>query len=469
MMNAASGAEKEKRGTQRAIIFVIALAAFMGSLDVSIVNISLPTIAASFGIGTGPVSWVSIAYLLVLSSFLPAFGKIGDRIGFRPVFLSGFTIFLAGSLLCGLATDILPLIAFRVLQAIGAAMLTAIGPAMVSTLLPAAVRGTGLGITTSFASLGIAAGPAVGGFLTAYLTWRWIFFINIPVGLVALLLAVRVIPSLPVSRPETPFDLGGAALIFGALGSGIFALNMGQNLGWTSTPICAAYAAALILSIAFFVQERRHPEPVIDLHLFSNRSFSFANAAALLLMLVYTGAIFLFPFYLELVRGYTPDISGLVLMVPSVMMLIAGPIAGRLSDRFGSRGICTVATAILCISFLLFSGLDGATPVPFMLLSLALMGTATGLFIPPSSSLILRCSPADRQGMASSVMMAIRDGGAVVGVAVFEALFAAAVVTGAIPASVDPAALVGGFQTTFLAGAVVAGLATLCSFSTRDP
>jgi len=462
-------------GSQRLTIFTIALAAFMGSLDVTIVNISLPTISRYFDVGTRMVSWIVLAYLLVMSSFLLAFGKIGDLKGFKRVFLAGFAVFVAGSFLCAVAPSIKLLIAFRMLQALGAAMLTAIGPAMVTVFLPPEIRGKALGIVATFASLGIAMGPPIGGLLTSFLSWRWIFFINIPVGIVAILIGRAVLPeSEPrLSGQKVRFDLFGAALIFLSLFGLIFGMNMGGELGWTSPAIAGSLIGSLVLAAVFVLRESRFSEPLVDLKLFRNPSFTSANGAVLLVMLVYGGAVFLFPFYLEYVKGLGTDVAGLILMVPSIATMIVAPRAGSLSDRIGSRQICVAATLLCVAGFYLLSFLDAESSKAFIFVALVILGLSLGMFLPPNSNLVMAQSPAEKCGIASSLMMTARMVGTVIGIAVFEMVFAARVQMaglsdGAVQSAASLAPLTLGFHDAFLVGAGFSILAVILSVVAKD-
>jgi len=472
---------KESRGSRpgsvRLIIFTIALAAFMGSLDVTIVNISLPTISRYFDVGTGMVSWIVLAYLLVMSSFLLAFGKIGDLKGFKRVFLAGFAVFVTGSFLCAIAPSIKLLIAFRMLQALGAAMLTAIGPAMVTVFLPPEIRGKALGIVATFASLGIAMGPPIGGLLTSFLSWRWIFFINIPVGIVAILIGKAVLPeSEPMPGPsgqKASFDLLGAGLVFLSLFGLIFGMNMGGELGWTSPAIAASLIGSIVLAAVFVLRESRFSEPLVDLKLFKNRSFTSANGAVLLVMLVYGGAVFLFPFYLEYVKGLGTEVAGLILMVPSVATIIVASRAGALSDRIGSRKICVAATLMCAAGFYLLSFLDAESSRAFIFFALVILGLSLGMFLPPNSNLVMAQSPAEKCGVASSLMMTARNVGTVIGIAVFEMVFSARVQMaglsdGAVQGGAALSPLTLGFHDAFLVGAGFSILAVIFSVVAKD-
>ena len=462
-------------GSQRLTIFTISLAAFMGSLDVTIVNISLPTIARYFNVGTGMVSWVVLAYLLVMSSFLLAFGKIGDLKGFKRVFLTGFAIFLAGSFLCAIAPTIKLLIAFRMVQALGAAFLTAIGPAMIAAFLPSEIRGKALGIVATFASLGIVLGPPIGGVLTSFLSWRWIFVITIPMGIVAILIGKKVLPeSEPrLSDRKARFDLPGAALVFLSLFGMIFGMNMGRELGWSSPIIIVSLLGALVLGTVFVLRESRFSEPLVDLKLFRNPNFTSANGAVLFVALVYGGGGFLFPFYLEHVKGLETEVAGLILMVPSVATLIVAKRAGSHSDRAGSRRICVAATLLCVAGFFLLSFLDENSTMVFILVAMVIMGLSMGMFLSPNSNLVMSHSPAEKRGTASSLMMTARKVGTVMGIAIFETIYsdkipAAGFSDGAVHEEASLLPLILGFHDAFLVGVGFAILAVILSVVARD-
>jgi EmrB/QacA subfamily drug resistance transporter len=445
-------------GNQRIILAIISFAVFMATLDTSIVNISLPTIAEWFHTDMGGVSWVVMAYLLVLSGLMLAFGKMGDMRGFRRVFIGGFAVFTIGSLLCGLAATIGLLIAFRVVQGIGAAAIAAIAPAMIAVSLPADRRGWALGIIMTVASLAIAAGPVLGGYITEYFGWHWIFFINVPVGIVAVILAARYLPH-DRAIPETgSFDTIGAVLILVALGTLIFPLNQGLDLGWTSPVILGSFAASLIFWAIFLLHERRSRCPLIDPGLFAPDAFRRGNITGMLMILVFAGSEFLLPFFFELVRGYPTEFVGLLLAVPAAAVILSGPVAGKLTDRYGCRWLMTGSALIGAGTLFLYSRFDTATGLPFFIAALAMEGLAIGIFMPPNMTLILSCGSRECEGVASSVMMTLRNVGAVIGVAVLGTIAGQVILNalgGKITGSLQPAELAPGFQAAFLAGAVI--------------
>ncbi len=459
--------EGASRRNDRLIIFTISLAAFMGALDVTIVNISLPTLARNFQVSTSVVSWIILVYLLVLCAFLPTFGRLGDMKGFRKIFVAGFCTFTTGSLGCGLSQGFAQLILFRVIQATGAAMLSAIGPSMVSAYLPEKMRGRALGYVTTAASLGIAIGPVVGGMINQYWSWRGIFFINIPVGIIGVFFAMIFLPRIAPASLGKKFDLPGAALIFLTLFALLYALNMGHELGFTSGRILGSFGAAVVFGGLFIRQEARSRDPLINLTLFRNATFTIANLAGGLMTGAFTGAIFIFPFYLELIREISVSGSGIIMIVPSLLMMLSGPSAGHLADRGSSRNVTMISIIFMVIAFAMFFLLGKVDIFWFLILSLALMGAGIGAFLPPARRMILDRSPSNMEGISSGIMVTIRNCGSVLGVVILETAFSS-VVGGDRGRLILPGEnrglLLKGFEDAFLAGLLLS-LAALAVFA----
>ncbi|HWQ19822.1 MAG TPA: MFS transporter [Methanotrichaceae archaeon] len=410
---------------QKAVNFEIALAAFIGTLATNIVNISLPAISRYFYVDTRLVSWVSIIYLLALCSTIVVFGRLADIRGFKKIFLAGFAVFTIASLLCALSYDIYILIASRGLQAIGAAMFIAVGPAMISTILPPEIRGRSMGYLSIAAAVGIALGPGIGGFLTTYLSWRSIFLVNIPVSIFAIALGMKIIPDVPGSGSDEKVDYTGAFLIMASMAGIAFAMNMGRSLGFGSPLIVASILVFLGCSAAFLLRERGISQPLVDLDLFQKRCFLYANVASMMSMLVFAGAMFVLPFYLQVLRGYQAHISGLILMAPPLAMMLIASFAGSYADSHGSRGICAGASILSVISFVLLSTIDGSTPMPLVIAYTVLMGVSITMFVSPNMSFIMGKCPENRKGIGSSLTMGIRYLGSMIGVASFGAVYSA--------------------------------------------
>jgi EmrB/QacA subfamily drug resistance transporter len=463
-----------KSSPQWLILLLISLASFMGALDTTIVNISLPSISKYFQSDVATVSWVAIAYLLILSSTLITFGRVADIRGYKKIYIAGFAIFTVGSLSCGLSSTIYLLIGFRVLQGIGAAMLQAIGGAMVVRYLPEKIRGTAFGILTTSAAVGLAAGTPLGGFLSQFYSWHWIFFVNIPVGILAIILAFAILPRDSGEFAKGRFDLPGASLLLVALVSFIFFLNMGTNIGWLSWVILGSIAVSVTAWAGFIFNEKRAKWPLINLSFFRDRNFAMAVVVALLILLMGQGSWYAFPFYLELEKGFAANIAGLILLVPTLLMMVCGPTAGFLSDRIGPRRICILGSAVLIAAFVIFAVMGTRTELQYIIIALAIEGVGIGLVMPANFNLIMRMSTRGDEGVINSLVSTVRNVGAVMGIAVFTLIFLSVIASqGISPAniaahSLPPKAFVFGFHAIFLFGAALGGVLLVLNLALRD-
>ncbi|MDD4652275.1 MAG: DHA2 family efflux MFS transporter permease subunit [Methanothrix sp.] len=414
-----------KKDSFRLILLVVCASIFMANLDTTIVNISLPTISRYFDVGTGEISWISLSYFLAVTSLLLAFGRLGDLLGFRKLFLSGISIFAVSSFLCALAPGISEMVLFRILQGIGGGIMVALGPAIISAFLPQAIRGKALGYVMASAAIGIAIGPVIGGFLTAYIGWRWIFLVNVPLGIAATLIGYKALPGdQPTARGN--FDLLGAALIFSSLAMIIYGLNQGKELGWGSSAILGSFSLGVLCAVGFIIREKRYSEPLVDLNLFNNLNFVLPNLGALLMLLAFAGALFALPFYMELGLGFSTAVASLFLTITSLAAAVSAPIGGAIFDRRGPRLACLTASASTLLAFLLFFLLDaGGLQKIVLAFALALMGIGYGMYAPPALSTVVSQCP-NKRGLASSIMMTSRDMGVIAGIALFETIFSAA-------------------------------------------
>ncbi|NMB78067.1 MAG: MFS transporter, partial [Methanomicrobiales archaeon] len=412
-----------------------------------------------------------MAYLLVLSGLMLACGRLGDLTGFTRIFIAGFALFSLGSLLCGLAPTITLLVAARVVQGIGAAAITAIALAMIAVCLPADKRGWALGVLMTIVSVAIAAGPILGGFITEFLGWHWIFFVNVPVGIAAIILAIRYLPQDIVPAQSGRFDTAGAVLILAALATLLFPVSQGLYLGWTSPFVLFCLSASLLLLIILIIHERRSRSPLIELSLFTVPNFVTGNAGSMLIILAFAGSEFLLPFYFELVRGISTETVGLLLAVPAVFLMLAGPVAGKFSDRYGCRGLMIGSAALCAITMFLFSRFDSSTGFPVIVATLALEGIAIGLFVPPNMSLILGSARKEAGGVASGVMMTLRTSGAMLGIALLGTIAMSGFLraaSGSVIQAPVPDQLVPGFQVAYLVGAAVCIIVVVASLMVKE-
>jgi len=405
------------------VLLAIGVGTFMSALDGSVVNTTLPVITRDFHSEVATTEWVVTIYLLVVSGLLLSFGRLGDLRGHKPVYLTGFTIFIVSSALCGLAQSPLMLIGSRAIQALGGAMLFANSPAILTKNFPASERGRALGLQGTMTYLGLTAGPSLGGLLTEHFDWRAVFYINVPVGLLALWLSWRFIPKDAPAEVAEKFDRAGAAVFMAGLIALLLGLNQGSSWGWSSPAIIGLLIGAVALLVVFVVIERRVTNPMLDLSLFRSRTFSASTASAILnYVCVYT-ILFLLPFYLIQGRSLTPSQAGLILTTQPIVMAIVAPISGQLSDRIGARVLSVLGMMVLALGLWLLSRLTLQSPTSEVTLALAVVGLGTGAFIAPNSSALMGAAPRHRQGIAAGVLASARNVGMVLGVGLAGAVF----------------------------------------------
>lgn len=451
------------------IVLVISLGSFMSGLDATIVNIALPTIAKAFEVSTVTVSWVLNAYLIILVSLLLAASRLGDIRGYRKIFLGGFVIFTCGSALCGIAPSIDILIISRMLQAVGGAVIAALGSVMVTSYLSPSLRGQALGIVAMFTMLGAALGPVVGGFLTSALSWRFIFYVNLPVGILAILLGLHVLPRLAPVSPKARLDAPGVAIVFIALGTLIFGLTTLH--GSTVTTAVASLIISLVFWVLFYARERRAPEPLIDLHLFSSRVFSLQNINVMLIQLGMAGVMILMPFYLEMVKGIPTDNAGTILLALPIGMILTSPIAGRISDVIGTKKPIIIGFAVCTFAMLFLSTLSAHSSIGHAEIYLFLLGAGTGFAYAPLNSAVMGVSPPESRGAASGLIKMMTNLGSSLGVALVMLVTAAALgpKLAQISAHTLPAGeLAGAFDVSFLFLMCVEVLGIILMLAVKD-
>lgn len=443
---------------------------FMGPFDGSVVNIALPTLTGVFGVGITSVEWVVLAYLLTVSVFLLTFGRLGDMVGLKKVYLTGYVVFVLGSLACALAWSVWSLVAFRVVQAFGAGMLFAVGPAIVTRGFPVGERGKAIGFVTVSVAVGLAVGPTLGGLIIGLLDWRWIFLVNLPIGMGAFLLALLAIPG---DRPHPQrFDPLGAGLSFLALFPLLLVLSQGQHWGWGHPVTLALLVAVAAAVLAFVVVERRVSHPMLDLSLFRNRLFSAATLSAVASYLVAATVMFIMPFYLMRVRGFPVEHAGLLLTPVPLMTALVGPLSGSLSDRIGSRFLSTAGLLVSAAGVASLSGLDRETSSEGIVVRLLVVGVGIGLFQSPNTSAIMGSVPRYRLGIASGVVATARNVGMVLGVslaalviAVREPYYLARLAGRTLPAEAADEAFLQAAQDAVLVAAVICLLGVVTSLT----
>ncbi len=408
------------------VMGAIAIGIFLATIDGSIVNLALPTLVTDLKTSFAVVQWVVLVYLLTLATLLLSVGRIADILGKKRIYTLGFVVFTVGSMLCGIAPNVWWLIGFRVLQAIGATMILALGPALLIDAFPPSERGKVLGLSGMAVSVGIVSGPVLGGLILQYASWHWIFYVNVPVGIIGTYVAARVLPNPPAPGGQR-FDYVGSGLLFIGLLTLLLALSFTQQLGFTDARVLGLLGVAGASLSAFVAVQLRVEQPLINLRLFQNPDLSI-NVTNGFITFMLVGAVFLLlPFYLENMLGFSPREVGLIQAIVPITLGIMAPIAGGLSDRYGTRGISIIGLTVLLLGYVLISNFDANTTVPIFLLSLAPIGIGMGIFQSPNNSSIMAAAPAHQRGVISSLLAITRTMGQTVGIAVMGALWASRV------------------------------------------
>lgn len=408
------------------VVGTVCIGAFMGQVDASMTQILLPRLEHDFAARLSTVSWVAVAYILAMASFMPIFGRLADMVGRKLLYTGGFLLFVVGSGLCGFAPDLPTLIGLRILQAVGAALLTANSIAIIVLAMGPQERGRGLGLQSAAQAIGLGVGPAVGGLLLDTLGWHWVFWINVPFGLVGAVLGWLVIPQTQHLQAAGRFDWKGALLIAPSLTALVAVLNQGYDWGITSPALIGCAVAAIVFLVLFVWAERRAETPLIDFALLREGAFRTGNIANFLSYAMLFGVFFLIPFVLIRVYQDSGLAAGLRLSIVPVMLGLLAPVGGLLYDRFGAR-VPTAAGMLVCIAGLagLYVYLDGtAAGLPFVMLALALFGIGQGLFISPNSSAIMATAPTELTGEAGSLLNVVRYLGVSTGIAGSSAMLA---------------------------------------------
>ena len=434
------------------VLIAIGTGTFMAALDGSVVNTILPVVQKAFTSSVATIEWVVTVYLLVLSGLLLTFGRLGDLRGHRSVYIIGFFIFVASSALCGFSPSAGTLVLFRGIQAIGAAMLASNSPAILTGNFPASQRGQALGLSATMTYLGLTVGPSLGGWLAHQFSWRAVFYINVPVGTLALILSLIFIPNDVPSEAGRKFDFPGALTFLAGLVALLLGLNKGADWGWASLPVLSLLAGAVVLISIFILIERRSPAPMLDLSLFRHPLFTASTLSAILNYICVYTLLFQTPFYLIQGRGLDTAQAGLLLTAQPIVMAIAAPISGTLSDRIGSRWPGVVGMALLAAGLFVLSRLGPASPFWLVALGLAISGLGTGIFISPNNSALMGAAPKHRQGVASGILASGRNVGMVLGIGLAGAILTSHLATN------PESGFLPGIHYGFLAAAVVAVL-----------
>ncbi len=399
------------------LFIVVAVGVFMSTLDSSMVNIALPFIMRDFGSHLHTTEWVVLIYLLTITATLLLWGHLGDRIGKNKIYSGGLFLFALGSLACAMAGTLAALIVSRCGQALGAAMMMSTGPAIIKQTFPANQLGRSLGLIGIAVSLGLMTGPALGGIIMEFYSWRVIFLITVPVGLVFCLFARVIIPVTPRQKVSHRFDwagvlLWGLALLF--LSLAISQASAADRSGFR----VILFLVAGLLTLLFFVKvEAGSGSPLLPLHLFSRRFFNAAVTCAVLSFMILFVVIMLTPFYLDRVLALSSSRIGLVMMSIPLAVMVVAPAAGRLSDRIGARLLSTGGLALSCLGLLFLANLPADVQPWQIAVRLALMGCGQAMFLAPNSASLLGRVERQYAGAAAALLATARNLGMLLGIA----------------------------------------------------
>ncbi|HEX2927007.1 MAG TPA: MFS transporter [Ruminiclostridium sp.] len=408
----------EKQYKNRGMILVnIVLLTFMACLDSSIVNVALPVMANKFSVGMSSISTVISTYLIAISATVLIFGRLGDIKGKVKIFKIGIAVFTLGSLLCAVSGSLHILVASRIIQAIGAAAFMSTSQGIVTRVFPANERGRALGITGSFVALGTLVGPPLGGFIVDVASWQYIFLINIPIGIFAFIMGLKVLPRDEESK-NAKFDIKGAILFLICIISLFAALLTGEQIGFLKPVILASFAVAVVSLILFVKIEGRVESPLLQLNIFKNKLFSLSIFCGFLLFVCMNCSNIIMPFYFQDVIKMSPAMTGLYLTIYPLILLVVSPISGYMSDKIGSEMLTFVGLVIFSAGCFLMATINQFLAPVRIIMFIAMMAVGNGMFQSPNNSLIMSTVPKSRLGIAGSINALVRNLGLVVGVSV---------------------------------------------------
>ncbi|WP_371630269.1 DHA2 family efflux MFS transporter permease subunit [Streptomyces sp. NBC_00341] len=410
-----------RRGAVWALV-ITSIAGFMAALDNLVVTTALPSIRESLGGELGELEWTVNAYTLTFAVLLMLGASLGDRFGRRRLFVIGLTVFTGASAAAALSPGINELIAFRAVQGVGAAIMMPLTLTLLTAAVPPARRGVALGIFSAVTGLAVASGPLVGGSLTEHLSWQWIFWLNVPIGLILLPLArLRLAESY---APDSRLDIPGTLLVSGGLFGIVYGLVNANSEGWSDPVVLTSLIAGTALIGAFIGHGFRAENPMLPMRLFRSRAFFGINMAGLLMFLGMFGSIFLLSQYFQGVMGYSPAEAGLRMLPWTGMPMLVAPVAGMLADRFGGRPVVATGLAVQAVGLGLFAmSLAPDASYASQLPGLIVGGVGMALYFAPAASLVMSSVRPAEQGIASGASNALREVGGALGVAVLATVF----------------------------------------------
>ncbi len=450
-------AVRQREGYHWFVVGTVCVGAFMAALDASIINIALPTLKNHFHTQMYMVEWVSLAYLLTLAGLIIPFGRLADMFGRRWMYAFGFAVFIVGSILCGISGNLPLLLVSRVVQAVGAAMLQANSVSIITAATPANARGRAIGIQASAQGVGLSIGPAVGGALITFLNWRWIFFVNVPIGIIGTVLGILLLPRDEQRQQHERFDYAGALWFIPTIVALIYFMNSGLQNGWLSKFVVASYIVFVQGFVCFLWVERRSEAPLVDLGLFKNRIFSIGGLIGVLSFTVMYAVLYLCPFYFDNVKHLTPFVSGLFLTLIPIGMTLFTPLSGYIADRVGVLLPTVLGMTGSMAGCLFLCFVQAGSSLWLTLIGLFLVGAGLGMFTPPNNSSVMSSAPPNRLGVAGGILNMSRTLGMGLGVTVGGLCYQLFLGGAANENTATVGQMVAAFRWSFVVAACLAG------------
>ena len=413
--------EKAENRSRWFILLIVVMSTFMSALDSSIVNVALPNMAKALKVTSSNVQLVAISYLIVIAGTILIFGRLGDMLGKTKIFKFGIGLFTFGSLLCGITSSFPILILARIIQAIGAAGTMANNQGIITEVFPANERGKALGLLGTSVALGSLVGPGLGGIIVGTASWEYIFLINVPIGLVALFYAFKLLPKGHKTVRGKMDGLGSILFMFTIVPLFV-ALSQGLSRGFTDPIILIGFIVASISFVAFIFVEMKRENPLIQLQMFKNKLFSLSIFCGFITFVAIFCSNITLPFYLQDVMTYTPQHAGLILMIYPLILTVVAPISGHLSDKIGSEILTFIGLVLISIGLALMSTLNENSTLLSMVIFIGTMSIGMGAFQSPNNSLVMSTVAKDKLGIAGSINALIRNLGMVCGIALATTL-----------------------------------------------
>lgn len=457
--------ESVKDKSRWIILIIVIMATFMATLDGSIVNVALPKMATALGVTTSTIQLVVTSYLIIIAGTVLIFGRLGDILGKTRMFKFGLGLFTLGSLFCGITSSFPILIVARVVQAIGAAGTMANSHGIITEVFPVSERGKALGFNGTAVALGSLVGPGLGGLIVGNSRWEFIFLINVPIGLLSLFFAFKLLPG--GHKAEKGRLDGIGAILFMLFVIPLFvALGQGLNRGFTDPFILSGFIVSAVSFIAFIIVERKRQDPLLQLDMFKNRLFSLSIFCGYITFIAIFCSNIIQPFYLQNVMAFTPQRAGLILMIYPLILTVVAPISGALSDKIGSEILTFIGLSMVSVGLFLMSTLNEHSSILNLLLFTAIMSFGMGLFQSPNNSLIMSTVEKNKLGIAGSINALIRNLGMVCGIALATTLLYSRMsnkigyrVTDFVEGRND--AFIYGMQTVYITAAVICAVGTI--------